>query len=82
MEPIQPKNLSRSQAAVFLGLSLSSIDRALRSKTIPSFRLGRRVLIPINGLEALERAANEAFSAKDLLLKETMAEFKGGGKTI
>jgi excisionase family DNA binding protein len=38
--------LSRREATLYLGVSLSTIDRLIRSKEIPVKRMARKVLIP------------------------------------
>ena len=48
--------LSKVEAARTLGVSLRTVDRLIALKQLPVRRLGRRVLIPRNGLLALLRA--------------------------
>jgi excisionase family DNA binding protein len=47
--------MSKSEAARMLGVSLRTIDRLIAMKHLPVRRLGRRVLIPCHGLQALLR---------------------------
>ncbi len=48
--------LSKPEAARMLGVSLRTVDRLIALKHLPVRRLGRRVLIPRNGLQSLLRA--------------------------
>jgi excisionase family DNA binding protein len=48
--------MSKVDAARMLGVSLRTVDRLIALKHLPVRRLGRRVLIPRNGLQALLRA--------------------------
>jgi excisionase family DNA binding protein len=48
--------LSKLEAARMLGVSLRTVDRLIALKRLPVRRLGRRVLIPRNGLQNLLRA--------------------------
>jgi excisionase family DNA binding protein len=48
-----PLVYSCEEAAVLLCVSKASVYGAIARKELPSFRLGRRVLIPRAGLEAL-----------------------------
>lgn len=45
--------LSVAEVATLLGLSEKHVWAQLKSGAIPSIRLGRRVLIPVSGLEQL-----------------------------
>ena len=45
--------LSKVEAARMLGISLRTIDRLIAMKQLPVRRLGRRVLIPRDGLRNL-----------------------------
>ena len=47
--------LSKAEAARVLGVSLRTVDRLIALKHLPVRRLGRRVLIPRNGLQGLLR---------------------------
>jgi excisionase family DNA binding protein len=47
--------MSKSEAARMLGVSLRTVDRLIALKHLPVRRLGRRVLIPRNGLQTLLR---------------------------
>ena len=48
--------LSKLDAARMLGVSIRTVDRLIALKQLPVRRLGRRVLIPRNGLLALLRS--------------------------
>jgi excisionase family DNA binding protein len=48
--------LSKLEAARMLGVSPRTVDRLIALKRLPVRRLGRRVLIPRNGLQNLLRA--------------------------
>ena len=48
--------LSKLEAARMLGVSVRTIDRLIALKELPVRRLGRRVVIPRNGLQNLLRA--------------------------
>ena len=48
--------LSKPEAARMLGVSVRTVDRLIALKELPVRRLGRRVLIPRNGLQSLLRA--------------------------
>ena len=48
--------LSQREAARMLGVSPRTVDRLIALKRLPVRRLGRRVLIPRNGLQNLLRA--------------------------
>lgn len=47
--------VSKAEAAEMLGVSLRTVDRLIALKELPVRRLGRRVLIPRNGLHNLLR---------------------------
>ncbi len=47
--------LSKVEAAQMLGVSVRTVDRLIALKELPVRRLGRRVLIPCNGLHILLR---------------------------
>jgi excisionase family DNA binding protein len=47
--------MSKAEAARMLGISLRTVDRLIAAKHLPVRRLGRRVLIPRNGLQNLLR---------------------------
>lgn len=47
------KTLTVIEAAVCLGVSRNTTYQAIRNGTIPSIRVGRRVLVPLHALEAL-----------------------------
>jgi excisionase family DNA binding protein len=48
--------LSKVEAAQMLGVSVRTVDRLIALKELPVRRLGRRVLIPRNGLQNLLRS--------------------------
>lgn len=48
--------MSKAEAARMLGVSLRTVDRLIAMKHLPVRRLGRRVLVPRHGLQALLRA--------------------------
>lgn len=53
LEPRNRPTVSVEEAAVILGVSRGSAYAAIRSGTIPSLRIGRRVLVPTARLAAL-----------------------------
>lgn len=55
--------LSKVQAAQMLGISLRTIDRLIAMKQLPVRRLGRRVLIPRDGLRNLLSADRPTHAA-------------------
>ena len=48
-----PKTLSRRDAAVVLGLHERTIDRLVRAGTLPAIKAGSRVLITVEGIDAM-----------------------------
>ena len=44
--------LSRAEAAELSGFSIRFIDRAMREGKLPHSRVGKKVVIPLKGLEA------------------------------
>jgi excisionase family DNA binding protein len=50
-----PNSLSTAEAASRFGTSRRTIERAIRAGTIPAFRVGRVVRIPLAAIEAIER---------------------------
>lgn len=52
MEPqiIQPKYLSRYEAASHLKVSTKTIDRLIRDNRIKAFKVGKRVLVHLDSL--------------------------------
>ena len=48
--------VSKADAAQMLGVSIRTVDRLIALKELPVRRLGRRVLIPRNGLHNLLRS--------------------------
>lgn len=47
------RTLTVAEAAACLGVSRNTAYEAIRRGTVPSIRLGRRILIPTQALEAL-----------------------------
>lgn len=47
------KTITVTEAAVWLGISRQSAYQAVREGSIPSIRLGRRIVIPVHALEAM-----------------------------
>ena len=59
-EVTRPVALSKAQAAQALGVSVRTIDNCIALQKIRVLRIGRRVLIPMNTIEAvLKRGALE-----------------------
>jgi excisionase family DNA binding protein len=55
--------MSKLEAARMLGVSLRTVDRLIALKHLPVRRLGRRVVIPRNGLQNLLRGDHSTKSA-------------------
>jgi len=56
----RPVALSKTQAAQALGVSVRTIDNCIAQQKIRVLRIGRRVLVPMNSIEAaLKRGALE-----------------------
>jgi excisionase family DNA binding protein len=55
--------MSKADAARMLGVSLRTVDRLIALKHLPVRRLGRRVLIPRNGLQSLLRGDHSTKAA-------------------
>ena len=53
MTMINPATMTVTQAAMVLGISRSSAYECVRLGTIPSIRLGRRIVIPRRSLDEL-----------------------------
>jgi len=51
--PSRPLALSKAKAAQALGISVRTIDYCIANHGIRVTRIGRRVLVPLNSLEAL-----------------------------
>lgn len=51
--PSRPMALSKAKAAQALGISIRTIDYCIANHGIRVTRIGRRVLVPLNSLEAL-----------------------------
>jgi excisionase family DNA binding protein len=59
----RPVALSKTQAAQALGVSVRTIDNCIAHQKIRVLRIGRRVLVPMNSIEAaLKRGALETHS--------------------
>ncbi len=56
MIPGDRLTMSVEQAAMALGVSRGTCYEAVRSGQIPTVRLGRRLLVPVEGLRALLKA--------------------------
>jgi excisionase family DNA binding protein len=52
-QPPRPLALSKAKAAQALGISVRTIDYCIANHGIRVTRIGRRVLVPLNSLEAL-----------------------------
>ena len=50
---MKPQTYTPPQAAHILGVSLSTINRAIKTGELESHKIGRRRLIPIRAIEAL-----------------------------
>lgn len=55
-----PATMTVTQAATVLGISRASAYECVRLGSIPSLRLGRRIVIPVRALEALLDATTVA----------------------
>jgi excisionase family DNA binding protein len=51
--PTRPLALSKAKAAQALGISVRTVDYCIANHGIRVTRIGRRVLVPVNSLEAL-----------------------------
>ena len=58
-EKVNSLTLSVAEAGLQLGLGRSLMYEAIRSKQIPSIRIGRRILIPRVALEGLLEGAKD-----------------------
>ena len=58
-EKVNSLTLSVAEAGLQLGLGRSLMYEAIRSKQIPSIRIGRRILIPRVALERLLEGAKD-----------------------
>lgn len=64
-EVSRPVALSKAQAAQALGVSVRTIDNCIAQQKIRVLRIGRRVLVPMNSIEAaLKRGALETHPGK------------------
>ncbi len=52
-EPLTRKTITVDEAAIYLGVSRYSAYQAVREGSIPSIRIGRRILVPLQAFEAL-----------------------------
>lgn len=59
----EPVAVSKAEAAEMLGVSVRTVDRLIALKELPVRRLGRRVLIPRNGLHNLLRSDHPTSAA-------------------
>lgn len=56
--------LSRKETAKKLGICIPTLERRLKDGTLPSIRIGRRILIPADALERLTAKAYRAGGKK------------------
>lgn len=54
------RTLTVDETAIWLGISRYSAYQAVREGTIPSIRIGRRILVPTHALEELLTKASAA----------------------
>jgi len=54
-EPVRPVALSKARAAQSLGVSVRTLDYCIAQRKIRVLRIGRRVLVPMNSIEAVLR---------------------------
>lgn len=59
METESEKRFDRSEAAGYLGVSIVTVDRALASRKLACFRIGRRVLIAQKHLDDFLRRCEQ-----------------------
>ncbi|MCE7875360.1 DNA-binding protein [bacterium CPR1] len=52
-DPATRKTITVDEAAAYLGVSRYSAYQAVREGSIPSIRIGRRILVPVQPFEAL-----------------------------
>ena len=52
-EVVRPVALSKAKAAQALGVSVRTLDYCIAQRTIRVLRIGRRVLVPMNSIEAI-----------------------------
>lgn len=57
-EPLTRKTITVDEAAIYLGVSRYSAYQAVHAGSIPSIRIGRRILVPVQAFEALLAATN------------------------
>lgn len=60
MSNLNPATMTVSQTAVVLGISRSSAYECVRVGSIPSIRLGRRIVVPRRAIDELLEAATPA----------------------
>jgi excisionase family DNA binding protein len=53
----QPRFMSPRQAAAVLGVSSATLSRRLHDNTIPHLKLGKRILISVEFIDALAASA-------------------------
>lgn len=56
------KTLTVTEAAACLGISRNTAYQAVREGTVPSIRVGRRILVPVHALEELLSSPETAAS--------------------
>ena len=61
--PLEPLTVTQSRGAFMAGLSLGTFQQLLKTKQIPSRRVGRRVLVEVEAIKAFLRQDSEADSA-------------------
>ena len=52
-EAVRPMALSKAKAALALGVSVRTLDYCIAQRKIRVLRIGRRVLVPMNSIEAV-----------------------------
>lgn len=62
---MERRTLRAEEAYRLLGIGRSTFYRAVQRGEIPSIRIGRRVLIPIDALEQLLRHGNQSTGSKE-----------------
>ena len=53
VKQVTPKCYTREEASLLLGMSIATLDRRIKDSKIPSVKMGRKVLIPAEGLYSL-----------------------------
>lgn len=62
MEPLAPFAVSATEAARLLGISKPTMYTLMERADFPRFKVGTRVLIPVDGLREWVRRQSEAVS--------------------